>query len=67
MQGKHLEQLRTLAPRQPHYMDRGKVGRGVMVAAWNLIVPVAVMNRTWEEVLEEPPPEERPGDKQQEG
>jgi predicted transcriptional regulator of viral defense system len=48
---KYLVQLREYAPRQPHYMDRTDNGRGVLVSAWNLIVPAAVVNRAWEEVL----------------
>ena len=48
---RHLDQLRDYAPRQPHYMDRGESSKGVMVKGWNLIVPLAVMDRTWEEAL----------------
>jgi predicted transcriptional regulator of viral defense system len=41
-----LDRLREVRSRQPHYLERGRSGR--LVAAWNLIVPEEVLNRTWE-------------------
>jgi predicted transcriptional regulator of viral defense system len=43
----HLRALRRLRPAQPRYMDRSR--GGTWVAGWNLVVPDAVFNRTWEE------------------
>jgi predicted transcriptional regulator of viral defense system len=36
-----LEELRSLRPRAPHYLDRSR--RGKLVATWNLIVPAALL------------------------
>ena len=43
----HLRSLRRLRPAQPRYMDRSRGGK--WVAAWNLVVPRAVFDRSWEE------------------
>jgi predicted transcriptional regulator of viral defense system len=43
----HLRALRRLRPAQPRYMDRDRGGK--WVAAWNLVVPTAVYDRSWEE------------------
>jgi hypothetical protein len=32
------------------YLERGKKGHGSLVKTWNLIVPVAVQSRIWQEV-----------------
>jgi predicted transcriptional regulator of viral defense system len=49
VEDKHLDPLRRLRPRQPRYLDaRRKPGK--LVAAWNLIVPHDVLERTWAEV-----------------
>jgi predicted transcriptional regulator of viral defense system len=48
---RHLKPLREQRPRQPHYLDRGKRESGVLVSGWNLVVPKAVRQRTWGEVL----------------
>lgn len=47
---KYLARLRKLAPRQPLYLDRSRRKGGVLVKDWNLIVPEAVINRSWAEV-----------------
>lgn len=47
---RHLNELRTRRPRQPHYFDRKRRGDGSLVAAWNLIVPTEVAQRSWAEV-----------------
>lgn len=47
---KYLSRLRKLAPRQPLYLDRSGRKGGVLVKHWNLIVPEAVINRSWSEV-----------------
>ena len=43
----HLRALRRLRPAQPRYMDRRRGGK--WMPAWNLIVPEAVLDRSWEE------------------
>jgi len=46
----HLKPLRELRPRQPHYLDRAHRKDGRLVADWNLVVPVSVLERSWAEV-----------------
>ena len=46
----HLDALRALRPRQPHYLNRAHRKDGVFVPAWNLVVPAAVLERSWAEV-----------------
>jgi len=46
VEASQLDRLREVRSRQPHYLERGRSGR--LVAAWNLIVPEEVLNRTWE-------------------
>jgi hypothetical protein len=47
---RHLEALRALRPRQPHYLNRSKRKSGHLISAWNLVVPKEVMERAWGEV-----------------
>lgn len=47
---KYLKSLRSLRPRQPHYLDRDKRKSGRLVSGWNLVVPREVFERTWAEV-----------------
>ena len=47
VEDRHLDPLRKLRPKQPHYMERAKSGR--LVRDWNLIVPRPLAERTWEE------------------
>lgn len=47
----HLEPLRKLRPRQPHYFTRGKRYDCRWVGDWNLMIPVEILNKSWEEVL----------------
>lgn len=47
----HLEPLRRLRPRQPHYFVRGKREDCQWVREWNLMIPVEILNRSWQEVL----------------
>jgi predicted transcriptional regulator of viral defense system len=44
-----LKALRDLRPRRPHYMERNRRKAGRFVAAWNLVVPKEVYERSWEE------------------
>ena len=47
----HLKPLRSLLPRQPHYLDRAKRKSGRLVSEWNLVVPEQVLERAWGEIL----------------
>ena len=44
----HLERLKTAIPRQRRYVGRSR-GQGRLVDSWNLIVPLDILNRSWEE------------------
>lgn len=46
----HLEPLRKLLPKKPHYLDRTHRKGGRLVSGWNLIVPAAVLERSWAEL-----------------
>ena len=46
----HLKTFRDRCPRRPHYMERRRRKAGRFVAAWNLVVPVEVYERSWEEL-----------------
>ena len=48
--GEYLDRIKTLRPKSPHYMDRGYQGEGQLLADWNLIVPIDVLQKTWEEI-----------------
>jgi hypothetical protein len=47
----HLDALRNLRSQKPHYMIRTSRKPGRLVANWNLVVPVEILNRSWQEVL----------------
>jgi len=47
----HLKLLHDRCPRQPHYLDSSNRKSGKLIANWNLVVPVALFERTWGEVL----------------
>ncbi|MCF8045289.1 MAG: type IV toxin-antitoxin system AbiEi family antitoxin domain-containing protein [Desulfarculaceae bacterium] len=47
----HLEPLRRLRPRRPHYFVRSRRDDCRWVRDWNLMIPVEILNRSWEEVL----------------
>jgi predicted transcriptional regulator of viral defense system len=42
----HLTRLQRLRPKSPHYMDRGNQNGGRLVADWNLIVPVEILEKS---------------------
>lgn len=46
----HLRPLRDHRPRNPHYLSRGARKPGHFIPDWNLIVPAAVLERSWAEV-----------------
>ena len=45
----HLDALRRMRPRQPHYLVRARRRDCKWVKDWNLMVPEEVLNRSWEE------------------
>jgi predicted transcriptional regulator of viral defense system len=47
----HLDALRNLRPRKPHYMMRTTRKPGRLVTNWGLVVPMEILNRSWQEVL----------------
>lgn len=47
----HLAALRAHCPRSPHYMMRTTRESGHLISEWNLVVPVEILERSWEEVL----------------
>jgi predicted transcriptional regulator of viral defense system len=47
----HIEPLKKLHPRQPHYMMRGTRKDCRLVKEWNLMAPEEILNRSWEEVI----------------
>jgi predicted transcriptional regulator of viral defense system len=48
---KQINQLHKMSPRTPHYMDRRKRSNGKVLSDWNLIVPIEILERRWEENL----------------
>jgi predicted transcriptional regulator of viral defense system len=47
----HLQALRDMRPRHPHYLDRSNRMPGRLAPAWNLVVPQELLERSWGEVL----------------
>ena len=47
----HLDSLRKLRPRQPHYVERKRSVGSRLVREWNLMIPREILNRTWEDAL----------------
>ena len=45
----HLAALQERSPGQPSYMGPGRQRGGRLVKRWNLVVPGAILDRTWEE------------------
>lgn len=46
---KQLNHLEKYRPKSRHYMERGYKGANKNMPRWNLIVPMTVMNKSWEE------------------
>ena len=42
-----IEKLRAHKPGPPHYMLRTKRESGRLVDAWNLVIPISIIDRTW--------------------
>jgi predicted transcriptional regulator of viral defense system len=47
----HLQALQQHKPKQPHYLERSRKQSGRLVADWNLVVPLALIQRSWSEVV----------------
>ena len=45
----HLDSLRALRPRQPHYMTPGRRRGCRFVKDWNLMIPAEILERSWRE------------------
>lgn len=43
----HLDSLRKLCPRQPHYLMRSRRKDCHWVRGWNLMIPAEILDRTW--------------------
>ena len=50
VEASHLARLREHRPKEPHYAEPKKRRGGKFVADWNLVVPEALIERTWEAV-----------------
>lgn len=44
-----IEKLKKYKPKMPHYLERGRKKSLKMISEWNLIIPVHLLNRVWEE------------------
>lgn len=49
VEDRHLRRLRRHAPRQPCYLERRRTRPARLIKGWNLRVPLALLNRDWEE------------------
>jgi predicted transcriptional regulator of viral defense system len=49
----YFEELYKHCPVKPHYMDSNQNQPQKMIARWNLIVPLSLINRSWEEPNED--------------
>lgn len=45
----YIEQLKPFVPKKPHYMDRSQRNRAKYFEKWQLMVPLAIIERQWEE------------------
>jgi predicted transcriptional regulator of viral defense system len=46
---KILKALQKLSPKKPFYLHRSLKGPYQLISKWNLIIPVALLNKSWEE------------------
>jgi predicted transcriptional regulator of viral defense system len=51
VEDEHLKPLHDRRPRQPHYLDSSNRKSGKLVGDWNLMLPAALYERNWGEVL----------------
>ncbi len=42
-----------MKPNSVHYLERSKRESGKLVKRWNLVIPKAIINRAWEEPINE--------------
>lgn len=49
VEDKYLERLQKLSPRKPHYISRNRRGDCHLAKNWNLMVPVEILSKSWEE------------------
>jgi len=47
----HLHALRKHRPKQPYYLERNSTGPARLTSKWNLIIPKAIIDRTWDKLL----------------
>lgn len=45
----HLEKLLKHRPKKPHYFEAQRSSSQKLISKWNIIVPLNLINRTWEE------------------
>lgn len=46
---KHLSQFERNIPSNKHYMDRRTTQRSKLIKRWNLMVPISILEKSWEE------------------
>lgn len=46
---KYIQKLLPYIPKQPHYMNRNRKEKGKYIEKWQLIVPLEITERKWEE------------------
>jgi predicted transcriptional regulator of viral defense system len=51
--GEMLEKLQQHRPKKPHYLERYYQGPQKMISTWNIIIPLHLLNRQWEEPNED--------------
>lgn len=49
----YLSELKKIIPRQPQFLDRSLKRKQQLITDWNLIVPLEIINREWEEPHED--------------
>ncbi len=49
----YLSELKKIIPRQPQFLERGLKREHKLITDWNLIVPLEIINREWEEPHED--------------
>jgi predicted transcriptional regulator of viral defense system len=49
---KDFDRLKTRLPKSTHYLDRSKRSAGKYIKEWRIIVPIELLNQSWEELLD---------------
>lgn len=47
-----LNKLKKKLPKSPHYLDRGKRIGGHYIKEWQIVVPLELVNKNWDELLD---------------